>query len=222
MSTSHSGIPHYIAIEGVIGAGKTTLAQLLSERLNARLILEQFEENPFLPDFYKDQERYAFQTQMYFLLNRYRQQQELNQLDLFHEHVVSDYVFDKDRIFASVNLNEHEFSLYESLVRVLEDKVARPDLLIYLDCNLNRLIQNIRRRNRPMEQSISVGYLRDLSEAYTQYFTRYTGVPVMIVNIGKMDFLNDPQVLDELIRQISLDDSAQIRFFQPPPNSREN
>ncbi|HVZ38412.1 MAG TPA: deoxynucleoside kinase [Candidatus Kapabacteria bacterium] len=205
--------PRYIALEGVIGAGKTTIATMLAERLNGRLVLERFEDNPFLADFYKDPKRFAFQTQIFFLLSRYRQQQEFRQLDLFYDFVVSDYIFDKDRIFASLTLNEHELGLYDSVVTALEGTVPRPDLVVYLQSSLSRLIGNIRNRGRAMEESISVGYLRDLSEAYTQYFFHYTGAPILIVNTAKMDFVNDRDAFGSLVEEILRPSDAQLRFF---------
>jgi deoxyguanosine kinase len=205
--------PRYIAIEGVIGAGKTTLATMLAERFDARLVLERFEENPFLEDFYKDQARYAFQTQIFFLLSRYRQQQDFRQLDLFYDHVVSDYIFDKDRIFASLTLGEHEMALYESVLAALQGSVPKPDLVIYLQSSVDRLAGNIRRRGRSMEQSISYGYLRDLAEAYAHYFFHYTDAPVLIVNTANMDFVHDPACFEELVREIVRPSDAQIRYY---------
>lgn len=210
---SHSSRPRFIAIEGVIGAGKTTLATMLAEHLNGRLVLERFEDNPFLADFYRDPKRYAFQTQIFFLLSRYRQQQELHQLDLFYDFVLSDYIFDKDRIFASLTLSEHELALYDSVVTALEGAVPKPDLIVYLQSSLNRLIGNIRNRGRAMEESITVGYLRDLSEAYTHYFFHYTSAPILIVNTAKMDFVNNRETFEELVEEILRPSDARLRFF---------
>src|SRR3989339_1664482 len=134
----------YIAIEGVIGAGKTSLAQKLCDKLGANLILEQFEENPFLEKFYDDRKRYAFQTQMFFLINRYKQQQQLNQQDLFSKYIVSDYIFDKDRIFAYMNLSGEEIKLYESIFPLLERDIPQPDLVIFLQSSLDRLTTNVK------------------------------------------------------------------------------
>jgi deoxyadenosine/deoxycytidine kinase len=212
-NATQSSRPRHIAIEGVIGAGKTTLATMLAERLNGRLVLERFEDNPFLPDFYKDPKRHAFQTQIFFLLSRYRQQQEFHQLDLFYDYAISDYIFDKDRIFASLTLSEHELALYDSVVTALEGSVPKPDLIVYLQSSLNRIVSNIRNRGRAMEESITVGYLRDLSEAYTTYFFHYTSAPILIVNTAKMDFVNNRASFDELVEEILRPSDAQLRFF---------
>ncbi len=194
--------PRYIAIEGVIGVGKTTLATLLAARLNRRLVLEQFEENPFLPEFYRDPERYAFQTQIFFLLSRYRQQQELSQLDLFYEGIVSDYIFDKDRIFASLTLADHELALYESVVNALEGNIPAPDLVVYLQSSPERVMGNIRSRGRAMELEISPAYLADLADAYAVYFSHYTAAPVLIVNTGRIDLLTDRTSFERLVGEI--------------------
>ena len=134
----------YIAIEGAIGAGKTSLAKILAEKLEAKLILEETEENPFLSDFYKNKERHAFQTQLIFLLSRYRQQQDLFATDLFQKKLISDYFFDKDRIFASVALSPNEFYLYERLLSILEKDIPRPDMVIYLQANPEVLLKRIK------------------------------------------------------------------------------
>ena len=145
----------YIAVEGVIGAGKTTLCTMLAETLGARVVTEQFEENPFLKDFYKDPERYAFQTQIFFLLTRYKQQRSLSQADLFHRFLVTDYIFEKDKIFAYLNLEDEELKLYETLVGSIEHNIVQPDLVVYLQSSVPRLMQNIKHRGRPIEDSIT-------------------------------------------------------------------
>src|SRR6266516_7933762 len=144
----------YIAVEGVIGVGKTSLARLLSERLQAKLVLEEVEENPFLKDFYRDRARHAFQTQMHFLFSRYQQQRGLRQLELFSERMVSDYLFQKDRIFASLNLTDRELALYERLVGWLELDVMRPDVVVYLQAQPDTLLERIARRGRPYEKEM--------------------------------------------------------------------
>jgi deoxyadenosine/deoxycytidine kinase len=205
--------PRYIAVEGVIGAGKTTLATMLAEHYGARLVLERFEENPFLGDFYREPERYAFQTQIFFLLSRFRQQQEFRQLDLFYHSVVSDYLFDKDRIFAALTLGENEMALYESVMGALETSVPRPDLVVFLQSSLARLMHNIRKRGREMEQAITFKYLRDLTDAYTRFFFHFTGSPVLIVDTENLDFVEDRTALGELIREIERPSDAQVRFY---------
>ena len=140
--------PRFIAIEGVIGAGKTTLAQMLSQRRQARLVLEEFEDNPFLPKFYEDRERYAFQTQLAFLASRFRQQQNMMSQDLFHTMTVSDYIFEKDRIFARLNLDTDELALYDSIFSIMTGIAAQPDLVVFLQSSVERLMQNIYQRGR--------------------------------------------------------------------------
>lgn len=162
----------YIAIEGVIGAGKTSLAKKLSERLNAKLILEDFEDNPFLEKFYKDPVSYAFHTQMYFLMSRYKQLQEVKQIDMFHEYFVADYIFEKDKIFAYLNLQDDELKLYEKIVTLIEKNVVVPDLIIYLQSTHERLMKNIKHRDRDIEKEIKEDYIKDLNEGYNYFFFR--------------------------------------------------
>jgi len=194
----------YIAIEGVIGAGKTSLAQLLAKRLNGRLVLEKHDENPFLADFYKDPARFAFQTQMFFLLSRYRQQLDLQQQDLFQHVIISDYIFQKDRVFASLTLEDREFILYEKVATLLEREIAAPDLVIYLQANTKRLMMNIKRRGRSYEKNISEDYIRALVEAYNHFFFHYTDTPLLVVNMDGIDFVHDEEQLENLIQQILL------------------
>ena len=154
--------PKYICIEGVIGAGKTSLTTLLGESINAQIIYEQPEENPFLQDFYRDPARFAFQTQLFFLLSRYRQQQESFQTDLFHAYTAADYLFAKDRIFAHLNLEDRELFLYDRVASLLERDVPKPDLVVYLQSTTERLLTNIRKRGRTYEKSMSVDYIKSL------------------------------------------------------------
>ena len=189
----------YINIEGSIGAGKTSLAKILADRLEARLILEETEENPFLQDFYKDKIRYAFQTQLFFLLSRHKQQQDLFTTDLFHKKLVSDYLFDKDRIFASVTLDEREFYLYEKLASVLEKDIPKPDLVVYLQASSEVLLKRIRDRNRSYEKPIELDYIRALNEAYNHYFFHYTKTPLLVVNTDRIDFVNNEKDLKDLL-----------------------
>jgi len=191
-----------IAIEGVIGVGKTSLAKLLSERHDARLVLEQFEENAFLPKFYENRERYAFPTQMAFLASRFKQQQNMTSKDLFHELTISDYIFEKDRIFARLNLNEDELSLYDSIFNIMTGISAQPDLVIYLQATVDRLLQNIRERDREYERYITPEYLQDLSDAYNRFFYHYNKSPLIIINTSDVDFVSNEKHLDYIEEQI--------------------
>ena len=164
---------YYIAIEGPIGVGKTSLAQLLSKELGARLVLEDFEDNPFLPDFYNDPERFGFQTQLFFLLQRYRQQQDLRQVDMFQKLLITDYMFVKDRLFASLNLGDKEMQLYDTVASLLERNIIRPDIVIYLQADTDVLMKNIEKRGRNMEKNVTWEYIDALNQVYTEYFFRY-------------------------------------------------
>jgi deoxyadenosine/deoxycytidine kinase len=192
----------YIVIEGPIGVGKTSLATLLGQELNARLIYENAEENPFLTDFYKDPVRYRFQTQIFFLMNRFAQQAEFSQHDLFNQVTVSDYLFAKDRIFAYLNLSDHELALYEQIYRMLEPKIVRPDLVIFLQADTDAILRRIRQRSRSFEKDIGRDYIADVNEAYSQFFFRYTETPLLVINTSDIDFVRNRQDLDDLIRQI--------------------
>jgi deoxyguanosine kinase len=206
---------HYIAIEGVIGAGKTSLARMLSERLGARLVLEQFEENPFLPKFYEDPEHYAFQTQIFFLLSRYKQQQELYQADLFHSHIVSDYIFEKDKIFAYLTLRDDELKLYENVLTAIEKSIPPPDLVVYLQSGVERLLDNIKIRGREMERNMSDEYIRELNEAYNYFFFRYKSAPLLIVKATEIDFVNNPDHFEDLLEQILRPNKAPVEYYNP-------
>ena len=193
---------YYIAIEGPIGVGKTSLSKLMADRLGARLVLEEFETNPFLADFYTDPERYAFQTQLFFLLQRYRQQHELRQVDMFQNLVVTDYMFVKDRLFASLNLNEKEMQLYDTVANLLEKNIIRPDLVIYLQGNTTSLMRKISERGRDMENKITYEYIDALSQVYTEYFFRYQDTPLVIINTDNIDFVNREHDFEEIINFI--------------------
>ena len=205
---------YYVAIEGPIGVGKTSLANLLSERLGARLIMEGFDENPFLSDFYDEPERYAFQTQLYFLLQRYQQQQELRQVDMFHNLLIADYMFVKDRLFASLNLDEKEMTLYDTVANLLEKNVINPDLVIFLQADTNTLMRNIARRGREMETNISEEYIDALNQLYTEYFFRYQDTPLVIINTNNIDFVHNQGDLDEVINYIRQPVTG-TKFFNP-------
>jgi 2-amino-4-hydroxy-6-hydroxymethyldihydropteridine diphosphokinase len=193
----------YVVVEGVIGAGKTTLAQLVAERMGARLVLEEFEENPFLPDFYRDPVRWAFQTQLAFLASRFRQQKELGARDLFHHATVADYTFDKDRIFAHITLSGDELQLYENLYGLMESATPQPDLVVYLQSSVDRLMQNIALRGRPYEKNMERSYIAELAEAYDRYFRTYTKGPLLIIDSTTIDFVNEQDDFERLVRRIA-------------------
>ena len=205
----------YIAIEGVIGAGKSSLASKLAEKLEANVIMEEFETNPFLEKFYDDRKRYAFQTQMFFLINRFKQQQNLNQPNLFSSFVVSDYIFDKDKIFAYLNLAGDELKLYETIFPLLERDLPKPDLVIYLQSSIDRLMYNIKKRARKIERSLSRIYITELYDAYNNFFFKYNTTPLLIVNTTEMDFVNRPKDFNELYNQIFREDRGFIEYFNP-------
>ena len=207
--------PKYIAIEGVIGAGKTALTKKLAEKLSAKLVLEEFENNPFLEKFYDDRKRYAFQAQMFFLINRFKQQEQFNQEDLFSEYIVSDYFFDKDQIFAYLNLSGEELKLYESIFPLLKRNLRQIDLVIFLQASVDRLIYNIKKRGRSIEKNLSRSYIRELSEAYNNFFFKYSSTPLLIVNTTDIDFVNKEDDFDELYKQIFRKDRGFIEYFNP-------
>ena len=205
---------NYIAIEGPIGVGKTSLAKLLSKRLSAKLILEKFEDNPFLSEFYDDPTRFAFQTQLFFLLQRYQQQQDIRQVDMFHNLLISDYMFIKDRLFASLNLDDKEMNLYDSIANMMERNVINPDLIIYLQADTASLMKNIDKRGRNFESNISYEYINELNEIYTEYFFRYNDTPLVIINTNNIDFVHNPDDLNQVIQYIKQPVSG-TKFFNP-------
>ncbi len=205
---------NYIAIEGPIGVGKTSLAKLLSKKMNARLILEKFEDNPFLSEFYDDPGRFAFQTQLFFLLQRYQQQQDIRQVDMFHNIIISDYMFIKDRLFASLNLDEKEMNLYDSIANMMERNIINPDLIIYLQAHTSTLMKNIEKRGRNFENNISFDYINALNDIYTEYFFRYNDTPLVIINTNNIDFVNNADDLDQVIDYINQPVSG-TKFFNP-------
>ncbi len=191
----------HIAVEGPIGVGKTSLVQLLAERFEGVMVLEDI-TNPFLPAFYEGRPGAAFQVQIYFLLSRFQQQREIAQMDLFQRLVLADYSFPKDRIFAYLNLDDSDLAVYDKLYPVLEQEVPQPDLVIYLQASIDRLVERIRRRGRDFERSIDTGYLERLSEAYSYFFFHYRETPLLVVNTEEIDFVNRPADLDALVEQI--------------------
>ena len=204
----------YIVVEGVIGVGKTSLTKLLSTRTEGRLNLEVVEENPFLTKFYQDRSAYAFQTQIFFLLSRFRQQQNLFQHDLFSSTMISDYLFAKDRIFANLNLSDDELALYNQLATILEQRVLKPDLVIYLQARTEVLMQRIRMRGRTYEQDLDRQYLDALAGAYSYFFHHYRDSALLVVNTDELDFVGVPRDFDLLYEQLE-ERFAGTRFFAP-------
>ena len=204
----------YIVVEGVIGVGKTSLTKLLTTRTAGRLNLELVEDNPFLGNFYQDRTGFAFQTQIFFLLSRYRQQQSLFQQDLFSSTLVSDYLFAKDRIFANLNLSDDELALYNQLAGILEQRVRTPDLVIYLQARTEMLLQRIQWRGRAYEQDMDPEYLEALNSAYSYFFHHYKDSPLLVVNTDKLDFVNVPGDFDLLFEQLT-ETFGGMRYFAP-------
>jgi len=194
---------NYIVVEGVIGVGKTSLSRLLSDSLGARLNLEHVEDNPFLERFYEDRQSHAFVTQMFFLLSRYHQQQSLSQGNLFQERVVSDYLFAKDRIFANINLDDDELRLYERTADLLDTKITRPDMVIYLQASTDMLMQRIRGRSRAYEAALDEEYIHTLNEAYNHFFFHYDETPLLVVNSNELDFVKNRKHYEDLLTRIA-------------------
>ncbi|HTY54182.1 MAG TPA: deoxynucleoside kinase [Candidatus Binataceae bacterium] len=192
----------YIAVEGPIGVGKTSLALALGREFNARLILEDAESNPFLTRFYNDADKYAFPAQVYFLLSRYNQQRELAQQDLFSRTTVADYLFAKDKIFAALNLEPEELALYETVFGLLDARMAKPDLVVYLAARSEVLAERLRKRKRDFERYITIEYLERVSTAYRDFFFYYDEAPLLVVDCSEIDFVADSADLADLIREI--------------------
>lgn len=212
---SRSSPINYIAVEGVIGAGKTSVAALLADRLNARLILENFEDNPYLERFYEKPGEYAFRTQIFFLIERYTQLQQLHQKELFDSYIISDYLFEKDKIFAYMNLSDDELKLYEQIVQSLDRNVVPPDLVIYLQSSVPRLMKNIMKRSRDIEKNLTENYIENLNDAYNYFFSRYRNSRVMVVNCEEADFVNNPADFENLVEEIFKADRAAVEYYNP-------
>lgn len=192
----------FIAVDGPIGAGKTTLVKMLAEEMGGHIILEPVEQNPFLAEFYEDRKRNAFKTQLFFLLNRYQQQVELNQHDLFYPLVICDYTFAKDAIFAQINLSPDEMTLYNTIFKLLSSKLPRPDLVIYLRADSNIMLERIKKRGYDYERPIGEDYLDQLTEAYNQYFLNYNETPLLVVDTSAVNYMQNPLDYANLKREI--------------------
>ena len=192
----------YIVIEGPIGVGKTSLAHRISDHLDARLLLEKPTENPFLEKFYSDMSRYALPAQLFFLFQRNNQLQSLVKMDMFAQVVVSDFLLDKDQLFAKLTLNDAEYNLYQSIYSHLQPSVLIPDLVIYLQAPSSILIDRVKQRDNIFERNISEDYLCRLSEAYTRFFYQYKGAPVMIINSENLNFVENQSDFDLLIQRL--------------------
>jgi len=207
---------NFITIEGNIGAGKTTLAHLLSKHLNARLILEEFADNPFLPKFYENQQQYAFPLELFFMAERYKQLKDLLQTkDMFQHVTISDYLFTKCLLFAKVNLLEEEFLLYQKLFDIINPQLVQPDLLIYLHAPVNKLKENIRKRNRVYEQAIATEYLFSLQETYTQYIKQHN-IKTLFIDASEADFLGNEKHLNAVLEALNNDYDEGQHYLQLP------
>jgi deoxyadenosine/deoxycytidine kinase len=193
----------YIVVEGPIGVGKSSLAKILANEFHARTIFERIEDNPFLPKFYQSRETYAFQNQTFFLLNRYQQQMELAQHDLFNQNVVADYLFAKDQIFASLTLSAEELNLYQQIYALLNTRVAKPDLVVYLQARPEVLYKRVKKRDKKYERSVTFEYLTEVAQAYNQFFFHYEETPLLVVNTSEIDFVASSNDLADLIKEIN-------------------
>ncbi len=207
----------YIVVEGPIGVGKTTLANMLAAKLDAELILERADENPFLQDYYRAPKQYAFQTQIFFLLSRWRQQQDLLQADLFHDTLVSDYLFEKDRIFAALSLSQAELTLYEQIFDHVVEDLAPPDLVVYMYASVERLIKRVNKRAKDYESAMTPDYLESVVTAYNEYFFNYTDTPMLMVNTEQIDFVENPDDFVELFEKIQSIQGG-VHHFNPSGN----
>jgi deoxyadenosine/deoxycytidine kinase len=193
---------HYIAIEGAIGVGKTTLTRLAQPEFNAEILLEVFEENPFLARFYQDRKRYGFQTQIFFLLSRYQQQHEVIPAVLTRGNLISDYTFDKNRIFARLNIEENELAMYERVHNIVSTKIPTPDLIVYLRAETSVLMERIGLRDRSYERAIERDYIAALGGAYDDFFAHYTAAPVLTIDTNALDFVRRPEDLRAVLERI--------------------
>ncbi len=204
MSNDPSMQHQFLIIEGNIGAGKTTLSQMLAEDFGFKLLLEEFADNPFLPHFYQNPDRYAFPVELFFMTERHKQlQQELAQRDLFQEGIVSDYIFFKTLLFARNNLNTEEYRLFQRLFNILNAAFPKPDLLVYLHRSADRLMDNIRKRGRSFEQEIEPSDLQQIQQSYVEFFRSNEQLPILVIDIEDMDFLNNPEDYQKILDLIN-------------------
>jgi len=193
----------FITVEGNIGAGKTSLAKLLGKHFEAKLILETFAENPFLPKFFEDAKRYAFSAELFFLADRYQQlHEQLKEFNLFSQFTISDYVFVKSLLYSRVNLTDDEFKLFQRIFGIMYPNLPEPDLLIYIHSSVSRIIKNIRKRGRNFEQSVSEGYLLKIQQAYFNYFKQKPNLKILIVDADKIDFVNNKEDFEKIVHLI--------------------
>lgn len=202
-----------IAVEGPIGVGKTSFVNLLAKKFDAHVVLENL-DNPFLKSFYEDKQGAAFQAQLFFLLLRYRQLQELAQRDLFHQVTICDYIFPKDKVFAYLNLDDSELLIYDKLYAMLEDQVPRPDLVIFLQAETRTLVERIARRDRDYEAQISEAYINEVNKAYNYFFFHYAQTPLLVIDTTAIDFVHHEEHLDELVEQIRKMDRG-VQYYRP-------
>jgi len=202
-----------IAVEGPIGVGKTSFVELLAKKFDAHKVMEDV-SNPFLKEFYKDKPGSAFQAQLFFLLSRYRQLQELAQRDLFNQITLADYIFPKDKIFAYLNLDDSELLIYDKLYAMLEAQVPKPDLVIFLQAETVRLVERIKRRRRGYETGISEAYINEVNKAYNYYFFHFNQAPLLVIDTTNIDFVHHEEHLDELVEQIRKMDRG-VQYYRP-------
>ena len=195
--------PRFIAVEGAIGAGKTSLVNLLEQQYGARVILEENDSNPFIAKFYEDQETFSFQTQIFFLLSRYNQYMELAQRDLFNSVVVIDYLFQRDKIFAQLNLEDHEYRLYEQIYNLISSKAPKPDLVIFLQASTEVLLERVSKRGREYESFMDPDYLDSVNKAFNNFFFYYSDTPLLVINTNEIDFVEKKCDLEELINKVN-------------------
>jgi len=193
----------YIVVEGPIGVGKSSLAKILANEFQARTIFERIEDNPFLPKFYKSRETFAFQNQTFFLLNRYQQQMELAQHDLFNQNTIADYLFAKDQIFATLTLSAEELNLYQQIYALLNTRVPKPDLVVYLQARREVLYERVKKRDKKYERGVTFEYLTEVAQAYNQFFFHYDETPLLVVNTSEIDFVASSKDLADLIKEIN-------------------